>query len=97
MRGPPLDQIVLGVPAYRHAYYVTLQSAFVAESTTQLASDPVFDGVPPGDAWNMAAGVAVCGQASERTGTGIFDYWGLSRGPQSYDGCSQTVRRLSVI
>jgi chitinase len=104
--GMPMNQMVLGVPSYGHAYRVPRKNAFRAGSTTVLASYPAFNrtGIPPGDSWSDPAGTDVCGAAQPAGGT--IDFWSLIE--QGYlnikgtprkgiaylfDICSQTVSK----
>lgn len=102
--GIPINQLLLGVAGYGHSFRVRQKNAFVAGSTSVLASHPVFDSSdrPTGDAWDDAAGVDVCG--AQQLPGGNFNYWGLIQNgflnangtPKSdiayaFDSCSQTV------
>ena len=101
--GMPLDQIVLGVPAYGHGYSVSKKSAF--KSGSILAPYPAYNvnNTPPGDKWSGVGGIDVCG-INEGPG-GVYTYWGLMEEgflntdgttktgiAYRYDNCSQTVR-----
>jgi chitinase len=100
----PLDQIVLGVPAYGHSFRVSKTSALKHNSTTQLNLYPPFDpnDTPAGDAWDDQPGLDECG--NEQPQGGDITFWGLiqkglltSTGdvapgvPNAFDNCSQTV------
>jgi chitinase len=102
--GMPLNQLVLGVPAYGHSFTVHKGNAFVQGSTTELAPYPAFDAsLPPtGDSWSDAGGVDICGNAVGPGGT--IDFWGMvelgyltAAGKRKknivyrFDDCSQTV------
>jgi chitinase len=102
--GMPLNQLVLGVPAYGHSYTVRKENAFVKGSTTELAPYPAFDAsLPPaGDSWSDAGGVDICGNTVKAGGT--ITFWGMaelgylnSDGTTKkdityrFDDCSQTV------
>jgi len=102
--GMPLDQIVLGVPAYGHTYYVTPENAFVSGSTTQLAPYPPFEqtSTPQGNVRGMQPAVDACPQATITTG-GTLNYVDLVNDgflttsgavqpgiASRYDTCSQT-------
>ena len=96
--GFPASQIVLGVPAYGHSFYVTNQNALVSGSKTQLRLYPPFvaSKQPAGDAWNPT--------------TGDFDFWGLIDGGflnkdgsvasgilSVYDSCADVVRTMDFL
>jgi chitinase len=100
--GMPLDQIVLGVPAYGRGYSVSKQSAY--KSGSILAPYPAYSvsNTPPGDKWSAVGGIDVCG-INEGPG-GVYTYWGLMEEgflntdgtiktgiAYRYDNCSQTV------
>lgn len=100
--GMPLDQIVLGVPAYGYGYSVSKKAAFTSGST--LAPFPAYNAsnTPPGDKWSGTGGIDVCG-IYEGPG-GVYTYWGMmAQGflntdgttktgiAYRYDNCSQTV------
>lgn len=101
--GIPLDQLVLGVPAYGHSFRVRRADAFV-NGTKTLVPYPKFDAndKPAGDSWDDAAGVDECGAAQAPGGN--INFWGLveqgylnqdgsfaSGIPHAFDTCSQTV------
>ncbi|CAA7260882.1 unnamed protein product [Cyclocybe aegerita] len=101
--GIPAAQIVLGVPAYGHAFRVRKVNAFVKGSTTSLAAYPAFDTSDPpvGDRWDDVAGVDVCGNVSGPGGN--INFWGMitlgylnpdgtpkAGIPFRFDSCSQT-------
>lgn len=101
----PADQIVLGVAAYGHSFFVSSTSA--NDSSGSLAAYPPFvaSQQPHGDSWDSNAGVDQCGNPAPIGG--IFDFWGLVQGgflttdgtpangiEYRYDNCSQTVSRI---
>ncbi|KIK53286.1 glycoside hydrolase family 18 protein [Collybiopsis luxurians FD-317 M1] len=102
--GMPVNQLVLGVPAYGHSFLVQRENAFVSGSTTKLASYNRFDAsaYPKGDAWDSDAGVDVCGNNEPNGGT--YNFWGLVNNgfldqtgksahgiAYRFDDCSQTA------
>ena len=104
----PADQIVLGVAAYGHSFYVTSSTALSGSNT--LSTNPPFDKSmqPHGDRWDADVGVDQCGNATPIGG--IFNFWGLvdagflnSNGTAAagidfqYDNCSQTASRSSIL
>jgi len=97
----PANQIVLGVAAYGHSFYVT--NATALSSDGMLNAYPAFDASlqPHGDSQDSAAGVDECGKPVPIGG--IFNFWGLIDGgflddngnvstgiDYRYDNCSQT-------
>ncbi|KAI0320491.1 glycoside hydrolase [Amylostereum chailletii] len=95
--GFPKKQIVLGVPAYGHAFVVSASDALT--SSGGIAAYPPFDTslIPTGNSW----GGTMCGAADAQVGT--YDFFGLiqcgfltSKGTAAngltykYDLCSQT-------
>ncbi|KDR75109.1 hypothetical protein GALMADRAFT_226758 [Galerina marginata CBS 339.88] len=77
--GMPVDQIVLGVPAYGHSF-VTLPSSIKASNGS---SQNILPSYPPynasierrGDKWDGDGGLDVCG-VMQGPG-GVYTYWGL--------------------
>ena len=106
--GIPLNQLVLGVPAYGHAYRVSPSNAFEDPTHERLALYPTVDtkNQPAGDSWDDPTGeVDVCGNTT--TAGGTWNFWGLiqagyltpngsvAQGISSrFDECSQTVSGL---
>ncbi|KAI0047940.1 glycoside hydrolase family 18 protein [Auriscalpium vulgare] len=102
--GIPLNQLVLGVPAYGHSYSVKPAAALPKGSSGELVAFPAFDNKsqPMGDSWDSAAPFTdVCGNT--QGASGVFDYWGLVKGgwlsengtaaegiSHLFDECSQT-------
>lgn len=104
--GMPLDQIVLGVPAYGHSFVVQAANAFAPKSKTVLANYPEFvEGAEQtGDNWSGEGGVDVCGVEQSGGGGTFWNFWGLVDGgfldeegqpkkgiAYGFDNCSQTV------
>ncbi|KAG2074128.1 chitinase [Suillus decipiens] len=100
--GIPVDQIVLGVPAYGHSFSVPPSDAFTP-GKKELAAYPSFNASnqPLGDAWDNTGSVDACGVFEGPGGT--FNFWGLidagfltKEGKVAdgiyyrYDTCSQT-------
>ncbi|KAI3604579.1 glycoside hydrolase family 18 protein [Moniliophthora roreri] len=75
--GFPLNQIVLGVPAYGHSFVVERNQAFTDGSNTQLASYPAFNRQAEhlGDSWDGEGGTDVCG--AQVGPSGVYNFWGL--------------------
>ncbi|KAI9452738.1 chitinase [Russula earlei] len=74
--GMPAKQIVLGVAAYGHSYFVTQSNAYNASH--QIHPYVPFDKSkqPTGDKWDSTpVGVDACGHKNVRGG--LFDFWGL--------------------
>jgi chitinase len=104
--GMPIEQLVLGVPAYGHSFRVRKKDAFVNGSTTQidLYSRIDSDATPAGTKWDSRPGETdVCGVNATTPG-GIIQYWGMVElgyldslgNPKSehiykFDLCSKTV------
>ena len=104
--GMPIEKLVLGVPAYGHAYRVRKQDAFVDGSTTQIALYSRMDSgaQPTGTQWDSRPGeIDVCGVKATTPG-GVIQYWGMVElgyldslgNPKSgqiykFDNCSKTV------
>lgn len=103
--GMPASQIVLGVAAYGHSFFVTDEDALECNgNVTELVPYPPFDNSkqPAGDKWDDPAGTDECGNFSPVGG--LFDFWGLidagfltSNGTAAtgidyrFDDCSKTV------
>lgn len=100
--GMPVNKIVLGVASYGHSFSVSPSAAFKSGTKT-LAAYPAFNALkqPPGDVWDDASSVDVCGVSHGPGGT--FRFWGLmdngfltKEGTPAdgiyyrYDECSQT-------
>ncbi|KAG6885608.1 hypothetical protein C0993_012355 [Termitomyces sp. T159_Od127] len=96
--GFPISQLILGVPGHGHSYRVHRSEAY------PLTSYPSFDASspPPGDSWDDAGGVDVCGNVQAQGGN--INFWGLiEKGflnddgsvktgiSSAYDKCTQTV------
>ena len=109
MAGMPLEQILLGVPAYGHSFMVDKLDAFTPGSNN-LAPYPKFNPYahPKGDSWDNSTGVDVCGNTEHFGGT--ITMWGLIKfgylnqdgTPKKgifyrYDNCSQTVSFLPYV
>jgi chitinase len=104
--GFPVKQMILGVPAYSHSFFVTQSAAL--DKSGHLNLDPPFDASkqPAGDKWDSTPGSTdSCGNPT--TTGGVFTFWGLVdagfltiKGNPShgihhlFDTCSQTVRTL---
>jgi chitinase len=99
--GFPLDQIVLGVPAYGHSFSVAPADAY-KNGTLALYAPFNASASPLGDAWDGPGGTDECGNYSGPSGS--WDFWGLiSEGwltrkgvavpgiDYVYDECGQTV------
>ncbi|KAL0066347.1 hypothetical protein AAF712_006606 [Marasmius tenuissimus] len=99
--GIPHEKILLGLPAYGHAYKVKKADAFKNGSETELIPYPRFDanGRPAGDRWDDPEGkIDPCGV--KNPAGGIFSYWGLIENgfldkdgtpkyPNRFDDCSK--------
>lgn len=101
--GMPTNQIVLGVAAYGHSFYVDKADALAGNT---LNAYPKFDAAlqPAGDKWDGPAGSDDgCGVLTTTPG-GTMDFWGLidakflnANGTAApginyrFDDCSQTV------
>ncbi|KAL0957925.1 hypothetical protein HGRIS_000106 [Hohenbuehelia grisea] len=100
----PVNQLVLGVPAYGHSFRVRRASAFAPGSRSALAAYPPFDksSPPTGDAWDDPAGADECGNPTSPGGN--FNFWGVIQAgllnrdgspkagvPFRFDQCSQTA------
>ncbi|KAI0053357.1 glycoside hydrolase family 18 protein [Auriscalpium vulgare] len=102
--GIPLNQLVLGVPAYGHSYSVQSADALPKGLSGELEPFPSFAKAkqPLGDSWDSSEVYTdVCGNPQGQEG--VFDFWGLIQGgflnengtaqagiARVYDECSQT-------
>ncbi|KAI8992941.1 chitinase [Trametes punicea] len=102
--GMPANQIVLGVAAYGHSFYVDKANA-LSDGSHTLNAYPAFDASkqPAGDKWDDPAGTTdVCGNVSTQP-AGDITFWGLVDGgylspngtvapgiDYRFDQCSQT-------
>jgi hypothetical protein len=106
--GIPLNQLVLGVPAYGHSFSVAPADAYTKSGQLALYAPFNASVSPVGDAWDDAAGTDECGNASGPGG--LWDFWGLiqagwltSKGTPSkgidyvFDKCTQTASRFSAV
>ena len=107
--GIPVNQIVLGVPAYGHSFVLT-SNPDPSSGSTQNATLSAYPQYNPsvekrGDSWDGDGGLDVCG-VMQGPG-GIFSYWGLEEQgflqqdgsvadgiKYRFDDCSQTVCQL---
>ena len=108
--GMPVNQIVLGVPAYGHSFVLTSNPEPSSGSTQNatLSAYPPYNPsvVKRGDSWDRDGELDVRG-VMQGPG-GVFTYWGLKEQgflkedgsvaegiKYRFDDCSQTVCRLS--
>ncbi|KXN90956.1 Acidic mammalian chitinase [Leucoagaricus sp. SymC.cos] len=76
--GIPVNQIVLGVPAYGHSYIIPSSVTLSGEgSDTTLSLYPTYtaNSTRKGDRWDGDGGLDVCGNTIGPGG--IYTYWGL--------------------
>jgi chitinase len=107
--GMPVNQIVLGVPAYGHSFVLTSNPEPSSGSTQNatLSAYPQYNSSVEkrGDSWDGDGGLDVCG-VMQGPG-GVFTYWGLKEQgflqqdgsvadgiKYRFDDCSQTVCQL---
>lgn len=103
--GFPVSQVILGVAAYGHSYFVRREDAYDGE-TGKIKPYVPFDRCqqPHGDKWDSIVGeVDACG--SSTVVGGVFNFWGLVEAgfltdkgnpaegiDYTFDHCSKTVR-----
>jgi chitinase len=106
--GIPLNQLVLGVPAYGHSFSVARADAYTKPGQLALYAPFNASARPTGDAWDDGgSGPDECGNASGPSGS--WDFWGLiqagwltSQGTPSkgidyvFDECAQTASSVHV-